>query len=101
MVEIPGDAPVPSYSLRFHLHPGVTASLLQDESAALLRLPSGVGWKIRAKGARVALEESVYLGGEPRRSSQVVLLADEGETTVQWAISRVSLPTPVSTPAVE
>jgi uncharacterized heparinase superfamily protein len=101
MVEIPGDGPVPGFSVRFHLHPGVVASLLQDESAALLRLPSGVGWKIRAKGGRVALEESVYLGGEPRRSSQVVLLADEGETSVQWAITRVSMPAPGTTAAIE
>ena len=70
----------------------VVASLLQDESAALLRLPSGMGWKIRAKGARVALEDSVYLGGEARRASQVVLMAEEGETSIQWAISRVSMP---------
>ena len=94
MVELPGDAAVPAFAIRFHLHPGVVASLLQDESAALLRLPSGVGWKLRAKGARVALEESVYLGGEPRRSSQVVLFAEDGEASVQWAITRISLPGP-------
>jgi len=91
VVELPDDAGVPGFALRFHLHPGVVASLLQDESAALLRLPSGIGWKIRAKGARVALEESVYLGGEARRSNQVVLVAEPGETSVQWAITRVSV----------
>ena len=94
MVEVGGDGTLPPFALRFHLHPGVVASLLQDESAALLRLPSGIGWKIRAKGARVALEESVYLGLEPRRSSQVVLVAEEGEASVQWAITRVSMPAP-------
>ncbi|CAH0296941.1 heparinase II/III family protein [Roseomonas sp. CECT 9278] len=91
MVEVGGDAAVPSFTLRFHLHPGVVASLLQDESAALLRLPSGVGWKLRAKFARVSLEESVYIGGEPRRAQQVVLVAEEGEASVQWAITRVSM----------
>jgi uncharacterized heparinase superfamily protein len=91
MVEVSGDRELPSFTLRFHLHPGVVASLLQDESAALLRLPSGIGWKLRAKGARVALEESVYIGGEPRRSQQVVLVAEEGEASVQWAITRVSM----------
>jgi uncharacterized heparinase superfamily protein len=91
MVEVGGDGEVPSFTLRFHLHPGVVASLLQDESAALLRLPSGIGWKLRAKGARVALEESVYIGGEPRRSQQVVLVAEDGEASVQWAITRVSI----------
>ncbi len=94
MIEVGGDGVVPSFTLRFHLHPGVVASLLQDESAALLRLPSGIGWKLRAKSARVALEESVYIGGEPRRSSQVVLVADEGEASVQWAITRVSMAGP-------
>jgi uncharacterized heparinase superfamily protein len=94
MVEVGGDGEVPSFTLRFHLHPGVVASLLQDESAALLRLPSGIGWKLRAKGARVALEESVYIGGEPRRSQQVVLVAEDGEASVQWAITRVSMAGP-------
>ena len=97
MVEVGGDGMLPPFALRFHLHPGVVASLLQDESAALLRLPSGIGWKIRAKGARVALEESVYLGLEPRRSSQVVLVAEDGEASVQWAITRVSMPAPGTT----
>ena len=97
MVEVGGDGTLPPFALRFHLHPGVVASLLQDESAALLRLPSGIGWKIRAKGARVALEESVYLGLEPRRSSQVVLVAEDGEASVQWAITRVSMPAPGTT----
>jgi uncharacterized heparinase superfamily protein len=90
-VELPAEAGVPGFVIRFHLHPGVVASLLQDESAALLRLPSGVGWKIRAKGARVALEESIYLGGEARRTNQVVLVAEPGETVVQWAITRISV----------
>ncbi|BDG75057.1 heparinase II/III family protein [Roseomonas fluvialis] len=94
MVEVGGDGTVRPFTLRFHLHPGVVASLLQDESAALLRLPSGIGWKLRAKGARVSLEESVYIGGEPRRSQQVVLTAEDGEASVQWAITRVSMAGP-------
>jgi uncharacterized heparinase superfamily protein len=72
----------------------VVASLLQEDGGALLRLPSGIGWKLRAKGARVSLEESVYLGAEPRRSQQVVLTAEEGEVSVQWAITRVSMAGP-------
>ena len=75
----------PAFVVRFHLHPGVIASLQQDESAVLLRLPSGHGWRLRAKGARVGIEESVYLGGEPRRNQQVVLTAEPGEDIVQWA----------------
>lgn len=84
----PGARP-PGFVLRFHLHPGVTASPQQDEQMVLLRLPSGQGWQLRAKGAVVSLEDSLYLGGELRRNRQVVLAAEPGADTVQWAITRV------------
>ncbi|HEU0070786.1 MAG TPA: heparinase II/III family protein [Alphaproteobacteria bacterium] len=82
------------FSLRFHLHPAVRTSLVQDGSAILLRLP-GSGWRFRAAGAStLTLEESVYMGarGEPRRNEQIVVsghLAPEG-MTVKWALRRVS-----------
>jgi uncharacterized heparinase superfamily protein len=80
--------------LRFHLHPAVVASLQQDDSAVLLRLPSGHGWRLRAKGAKVELEESVYLGTEARRTNQIVLQGETGADSVQWAITRVAVPAP-------
>ena len=86
------EAEIPqAYSLRFHLHPSVQASLQQDGEAVLLRLPSGMGWRLRAEGARMTLEESVYLGGpEPRRGEQVVLTGHaDGPQQVKWAISKV------------
>ena len=85
------EAPTPQpYTVRFHLHPDVSASVQQDGEAVLLRLRSG-GWRLRADGARVTLEESVYLGGpEPRRSEQVVLTGyADGPQQVKWAISKV------------
>ena len=79
------------YTLRFHLHPSVSASLQQDGEAVLLRLPSGGGWRLRAEGARMTLDESIYLGGaEPKRAEQVVLTGyADGPQQVKWAISRV------------
>ena len=79
------------YVVRFHLHPSVDASLQQDGEAVLLRLPSGSGWRLRADGARLTLEESVYLGGvEPRRGEQVVLSGyQDGPQAVKWAITKV------------
>jgi uncharacterized heparinase superfamily protein len=79
------------YTVRFHLHPGVDASLQQDGEAVLLRLPGGSGWRLRADGARIGLEESVYLGGaEPRRAEQVVLTGyQDGPQQVKWAITKV------------
>jgi uncharacterized heparinase superfamily protein len=79
------------YTVRFHLHPNVDASLQQDGEAVLLRLPSGNGWRLRADGARIALEESIYLGSpELRRSEQVVLTGyQDGPQQVKWAITKV------------
>ena len=79
------------YTVRFHLHPNVSASLQQDGEAVLLRLPAGGGWRLRADGARMGLEESIYLGGpEPRRSEQVVLTGyADGPQQVKWAITKV------------
>ncbi len=79
------------YALRFHLHPTVDASLQQDGEAVLIRLPSGSGWRLRAEGARMTLEESLYLGGsEPRRTEQVVLTGfQDGPQHVKWAITKV------------
>ena len=77
--------------MRFHLHPGVRASLVADRSAALLRLPSGAGWRLRVTGGALALEESVYLAaGEPRRAEQLVVSGRlrPTEARVKWALSR-------------
>jgi uncharacterized heparinase superfamily protein len=79
------------YTIRFHLHPTVSASLQQDNEAVLLRLPGSGGWRLRADGLRMTLEESIYLGGaEPRRSEQVVLTGYiDGPQQVKWAITKV------------
>jgi uncharacterized heparinase superfamily protein len=88
MVEAASPQP---FMVRFHLHPDVDTSLQQDGEAVLLRLPSGSGWRLRADGARITLEESLYLGGaEPRRTEQVVLTGfADGPQQVKWAITKV------------
>ena len=79
------------FTLRFHLHPNVTASLQRDGAAALLRLPGGQGWRFRADGAAILIEESVYLGGnEPRRGEQIVLnVSQDGPQQIKWAITKM------------
>ncbi|HET9148053.1 MAG TPA: heparinase II/III family protein [Acetobacteraceae bacterium] len=79
------------FALRFHLHPNVTASIQQDGEAALLRLPSGQGWRLRADGGTLSVEESIYAGGfEARRSEQVVLTGhQDGPQHVKWAITKL------------
>src|SRR5258708_11344133 len=83
--------PGKSFAIRSHLTATVQASLTQDGSAALLRLASGTGWRLRAQGAVLSLAESVYLGaGEIRKTQQVVLQGHVGTqgATVKWAVRR-------------
>ncbi|MGE0715581.1 MAG: heparinase II/III family protein [Alphaproteobacteria bacterium] len=81
-----------AFAVRFHVHPAVQVSLSQSGETALLRTQSGLGWRLRAVGARVALAESIYLGarGEPRRTQQVVLSGTTGDNgaTIKWALQR-------------
>lgn len=79
--------------IRFHLHPKVRVSLVKNDSEALLRLCSGIGWSFRQKGARLLLEESVYMGGDtnlPIKTQQLVLYADDVSQNMQvkWAFER-------------
>lgn len=78
-----------AFTLRFHLHPDVKPLMVHDDSAVLLRLPSGASWRLRAAGGRLSLAESVYLGerGVVRRCEQVVIEGVTGaeETQVRWA----------------
>ncbi len=80
------------FHLRFHLHPGVQALMAQGGDAALLRLPGGVGFRFRAVGGELELDDSLYFGDprEPRRSRQLVVAgttAPDG-ATVRWELRR-------------
>ncbi len=79
------------FAIRFHLHPNCDASLQRDGEAVLISLPTGGGWKLMAQGAKLSLEESIYLGGaSPRKSEQVVLTGyEDGPQLVNWAITRL------------
>jgi uncharacterized heparinase superfamily protein len=87
--------PARGFTLRFHLHPTVQASLVQNGSAVLLRLPSGAGWRLTTEGGTLSLAESVYLGTahDVRRTEQVVvsgtLEADTVAARVKWALKKV------------
>ncbi|WP_162906905.1 heparinase II/III family protein [Algihabitans albus] len=78
------------FAIRFHLHPDVQATLLSG-GGALLRLAKAGGWRLRASGAEITLEDSVYHGGPAERRSQQVVLAGlcppEG-LKVKWALRR-------------
>jgi len=77
-------------AVRFHLHPQVQVSLAQNGQTALLRLPSGTGWRMRTADHELSLAESVYLGqrGEIRRSQQLVIAATSAQDSIKWALTR-------------
>lgn len=81
------------FTLRFHIHPDVRISLAQDGASVILVPPTGEGWRFRAAGGPVTLEESVYLGAGDtvRRTEQIVVAGDfMGETLkVQWALKQM------------
>jgi len=86
------------FAVRFHLHPDVHASLVQNGSTILLKLAGGSGYRMRAAGGALKLEESIYLGsGAMRHGEQIVIsgvTAAEGETRVKWALSKIQPPAP-------
>jgi uncharacterized heparinase superfamily protein len=80
------------FTIRFHLHPSVKASVLGDGHGVLLRLPGKDIWRLRTSGNDVRLEESIYLGraGDVRRTEQIVIsgpLSGNG-ALVKWALTR-------------
>lgn len=81
-----------AYAVRFHLHPGIQASLIQEGDEVLLRSKSGTGWRFSAKGVKIAIEDSVYAGeGEmPRRAQQIVLsgMTESPVTALAWQMKR-------------
>jgi uncharacterized heparinase superfamily protein len=82
------------FATRFHLHPSVRVSLIQNGAGAIMQLPSGVAWRLQVNGGHLDLTESVYAGeaSERRRTEQVVVsgrLAGQG-AQIKWALKRVA-----------
>ena len=82
------------FSLRFHLHPDVDASLDLGGTAISLALKSGEIWVLRYEGKyRLRLERSVFLEKgrlEPRAAKQVVLsgVALDYATGIRWSLAK-------------
>lgn len=80
-----------SFAVRFHLHPGVAAEM--DGDVALLQLPAGELWELRAGGGRVSVAGSSWRdGAEIRAASQVVVRAEVVEYLgqVTWSFARIA-----------
>ena len=49
------------FTVRFHLHPNVQATMIQNGNAVLLKPRRGRGWKMVSPDREVFLEESIYI----------------------------------------
>ncbi len=77
---------------RFHLHPAVRPSLVENGRRALLTLPSGEVWAFEADGRPITVEESLFLASADggRRSEQLCLAFDAVATPrIAWRFSRM------------
>ena len=86
---------LPRFVLRFHLHPGVKASMSRDERSVLLVTPRREGWNFLAGSASIAIEESLYCAaGRRQPTRQIVIRPPEGQTgaiRLKWAFRKVSV----------
>ncbi|MDP1700806.1 MAG: heparinase II/III family protein [Aestuariivirga sp.] len=80
------------FTIRFHLHPGVKATLTRKEMRIVLMLPNKTAWQFNARGGIMSLEDSVFLGDAlgPRKTQQIVIRGStETADPVNWALRRV------------
>ena len=80
--------------IRFHLHPAIEATPTQDGAAAILRLPDKSGWMFRARGATLAIDNSLYIDGDGtmHRTKQLVLTLPINELplSINWSLKAMT-----------
>ncbi|WP_076068814.1 heparinase II/III family protein [Sphingomonas montana] len=82
------------FSIRFHLAPGISASVTADGLGALLRFPDGGSWQFRCRGGALAVEDSLWIdpAGRPRATCQLVLDGEvpAGGAEAGWVFRRMA-----------
>lgn len=81
-----------AFDVRFHLGPGVAATPTADGAGALLKLPQGRVWAMKARGAIVSIEPSLWIDpeGQVRKTQQLVLNArtEKAAASIGWSFKR-------------
>ena len=83
-----------AYAVRFHLAPGVEATITADGMGAILRSKGAPPWNFRCRGGNLAVEESLWIDGRGR-PHRVAQLAIVGEVSalggeIGWQFRRTS-----------
>ncbi len=79
-------------AIRFHIHPSVQASLINEDKEILLRMPGGIGWRFKNATGALTLEDSIYLGDgvTPRKTKQIVVYGKmtTDNACIKWTMKR-------------
>ncbi|MFK7865827.1 MAG: heparinase II/III family protein [Alphaproteobacteria bacterium] len=82
-------API-GFSLRFHLHPDVEVGFYGKSKVPLLKTKSGASWWLRIEGGTLALNDSVYLGGDahvvPTKQLTLEGKTSDQQTIINWVL---------------
>ncbi len=64
------------YAVRFHLAPGIEATLTADGMGAILRSKAAPPWNFRCRGGNLTIEESLWIDGrgQPQRTIQLAIV---------------------------
>jgi uncharacterized heparinase superfamily protein len=81
-----------TFAARFHLAPGVEATPTADGMGALLRIDAGALWQFRLRGAKLAIDDSIWIdgAGKPQATQQLVASGETppGGASMSWALKR-------------
>ena len=83
-----------AYAARFHLAPGVEATITADGMGAILRSRGAPPWNFRCRGGSLATEESLWIDGrgQPRATMQLVIIGEVSALggEIGWQFRRAS-----------
>jgi uncharacterized heparinase superfamily protein len=82
------------YAVRFHLAPGVEATVTADGMGAILRSRGAPPWNFRCRGGNLTTEESLWIDGrgQPHRTTQLVSVGEVSALggEIGWTFRRAS-----------
>jgi uncharacterized heparinase superfamily protein len=83
-----------AYAVRFHLAPGVEATITADGMGAILRSKGAPPWNFRCRGGNLLAEESLWIDGRgrPQRTTQLVIVGEVSALggEIGWQFRRAS-----------
>jgi uncharacterized heparinase superfamily protein len=83
-----------AYAVRFHLAPGVEATITADGMGAILRSKGAPPWNFRCRGGMLTAEESLWIDGrgQPQRTMQLAIVGEVSALggEIGWQFRRTS-----------